>query len=189
MSLENIINEIDNSMEEQKTKINEEYKKKINEVTENCNKKIEEFKREYTIKSEYDKKDIIKQHEDNIKLQSKKIIDDKKKELLKDALGKARSYILSLNKSVKYKEIISDMLKTCGKELGSNFIIYCNGTEKEKLLESDNLKTENIVIDNSIRLGIKAASKDNKKFIDFTLDSIFDKISDDIAIYFYNNIE
>ena len=73
MSLENIINEIDNSMEEQKTKINEEYKKKINEVTENCNKKIEEFKREYAIKSEYDKKDIIKQHEDNIKLQSKKI--------------------------------------------------------------------------------------------------------------------
>ncbi len=189
MSLENIINEIDSNVETQKNQINKEYEEKIKEVTENCNKKIDEFKKDYEVKWEHDKNNITKQYEDNIKLKIKNIKDDKKKELLNDALGKARSYIVSLNKSVRYKEIINEMLKTCERELGSNFIIYCNESEKEKIIEYSKLKSENVVIDNSIRLGIKASSNDKKKFIDFTLTSIFDQISDKLAIYFYNNIE
>jgi len=189
MSLENIINEIDSNTETQKNQINKEYEGKIKEVTENCNKKIDEFKKEYETKQEYNKNNIIKQYEDNIKLKTKNIIDNKKKELLNDALAKARSYIVSLNKSVRYKEIITEMLKTFERELGSDFIVYCNESEKEKIIEYGKLKPENIVIDNSIRLGIKASSKDKKKFIDFTLTSILDQISDKLAIYFYNNIE
>ncbi|WP_298276491.1 hypothetical protein, partial [Ferroplasma sp.] len=76
MSLENILNEIESTTEMELKQIRDEYTEKMANVTMACNEKLSRIKQDYTVKSENDIKNIIRQSEDSIKLQSKKIIDD-----------------------------------------------------------------------------------------------------------------
>ncbi len=188
MSLESIINEIDTSMQEELNNIKSEHKLKMDDITRQCDEKINVFRSSYSTKSENDTKNIIRQYEDNIKLQSKKIMDEKKKELITTAIEKLRSSVFSLTKSSEYPEIIKTMISEAKKQLGISINVYCSASEKEKI-EAMNIKSINIEIDRSIRSGIIASSSDGKKLLDLQLSTIFDAISYDIELYLYENIK
>ena len=189
MSLENILNEIESTTEMELKQIRDEYTEKMANVTMTCNEKLSRIKQDYTVKSENDIKNIIRQSEDSIKLQSKKIIDDRKKEILNNTMQRLKSYVLSLNKSSNYPELLKAMLIESEKELGKKFTVYCSENDKDKLESlkfSDSVKFE---VDKTIKSGILSKSEDGKKEADMRLISIFDSVSYDIETYLYENIK
>ena len=189
MSLENILNEIQSTTESELKQIRDSYSEKIQDITKACNDKLSRIKQDYKVKSENDIKNIIRQSEDSIKLQSKKIIDDRKKEILNNTMQRLKSYVTSLNKSSNYPELLKLMLSESEKELGKKFTVYCSESDKEKL---ENLKFSNSVkfqVDKTIRSGIISRSEDGKKEADMRLSSIFDSVSYDIETYLYENIK
>ncbi len=187
MSLENILNEIDKTREEQIKKINDYYDQKLNEVKATCNTKIKHLGEDYAIKEKNDTSSIIRQYEDRIKIQEKQIIDGKKRDIIKNALEKSRSYIDSMNRSSKYHELLQAMIDTATKKFGNDLIIHCSENDREKIASI--LTSGNIIIDKSIKSGLIAVTGDNKKMLDFRMDSIFDDISDELSIYLYGNIK
>ena len=189
MSLENILNEIDNTTQAELKAIRDEYSAKIEAIIKSCNDKISRIKNYYAVKSDNDVKNIIKQYEDNIRLQSKKIIDDKKKEILVNTMQKLRSYVTSLNKSSNYPELLKAMVNESKKELGNKFTVYCDEMEDEKLQGFQFPDSIKVIIDKSIKSGIIAVSADGKKEVDMRLSSIFDEISYDVETYLYENIK
>ncbi len=189
MSLENILNEIDNTTQSELKAIKDDYAAKIEAVTKSCNDKISRIKDYYAVKSNNDIKNIIKQYEDNIQLQSKKIIDDKKKEILGNTMQKLRSYGTSLNKSSNYPDLLKTMVDESKKELGKNFTVYCGEMENEKLQNFKFPDSIKFIIDKSIKSGIIAISADGKKEMDMRLSNIFDGISYDLETYLYENIK
>jgi vacuolar-type H+-ATPase subunit E/Vma4 len=189
MSLENILNEIDNATQSELKAIKDDYTAKIEAVTKSCNDKVTRMKHDYAVKSDNDIKNIVRQYEDNIRLQSKKIIEDKKKEILTNSTQKLKSYVTSLNKSSNYPELLKTMVNESQKELSKHFTVYCGESDKEKF---ENLKfpdSINFVVDKSIKSGIISISTDRKKEIDMRLSNIFDSISYDIETYLYENIK
>jgi vacuolar-type H+-ATPase subunit E/Vma4 len=189
MSLENILNEIESATESELKAIRDDYAARMDAVTKSCNDKLTALRSYYAVKSEYDIKNIIRQYEDNIKLQSKKIIDDKKKEILNNSMLKLRSYVTSLNKSPNYDKLLKTMVDEAVNKLGKQIDVYCGESEMEKF---KNFKfPEQVVfnIDKSVKSGIIAITSDGKKEIDMRLCNIFDSISYDIETYIYENIK
>lgn len=189
MSLENILNEIQNTTEVELKQIKDDYAKKMEDVTTSCNEKLGRMKQDYAVKSENDIKNIIRQSEDTIKLQAKKIIDDRKKEILNAAMQRLKSYVTSLNKSSNYQELLKTMLAETEKEIGKNFTVYCSESDLEKFKNIKVSESVHFEIDKTIRSGIVAISNDGKKEADMRLSSIFDAISYDIETYLYENIK
>ena len=189
MSLENILIEIDNTTQSELKAIKDEYSAKIQAVVKSCNDRIARIRSDYAVKSANDIKNIIRQYEDNIRLQSKKILDEKKKEILNNSMQKLRSYVVSLNKSSNYPELLKIMVEEAKKELGKNFTVYCSETDQEKFQGFKFPGTINFVTDKSIKSGIIAIGADGKKEIDMRLTSIFDAISYDVETYLYENIK
>ena len=187
MSLENILNEIDRSREEQIKKINDYYDQKINEIKATCNTKIKHLEEDFAIKGKNDTRSIIGQYEDRIKIQTKQIIDSRKRDIIKNALEESRSHITSLNKSSKYRELLQNMIDTAITKFGNDLIIHCSENDEEKIKSI--LTSANIIVDKNIKSGLIAVTKDGKKMIDFRLNSIFDSISDELSLYFYENIK
>jgi V/A-type H+-transporting ATPase subunit E len=189
MSLENILNEIDSTTQSELKNIKDEYSAKIEAIKKSCDDKITRIKDYYAVKSDSDVKNIIKQYEDNIRLQSKQIIDEKKKELLTNTMQKLKSYVTSLNKSSNYPELLKTMVEESKKELGKSFIVYCGEIDNEKLQSFKFPDSIKFIVDKSIKSGIIAISPDGKKEIDMRLSSIFDGISYDVETYLYENIK
>ncbi|MEM0140106.1 MAG: hypothetical protein QXZ44_05800 [Ferroplasma sp.] len=188
MSLESIINEIDSSMQQELNSIRDEYNLKIEEVTKNCNDRIEKIRSDYSAKSENDIKNIIRQYEDSIRLQSKKIIDDKRKELLNTAMEKLRTGIFAMSRSPEYQDLIKIMINEAKKQLGKDITIYCSEEEKGKV-DALELKSISVAVNKKIRSGIIASSKDGKKLLDFQLSTIYNEISYDLELYLFENIK
>ena len=69
MSLENILIEIDNTTQSELKAIKDEYSAKIQAVVKSCNDRIARIRSDYAVKSANDIKNIIRQYEDNIRLQ------------------------------------------------------------------------------------------------------------------------
>ncbi|AAT43078.1 V-type ATP synthase subunit E [Picrophilus oshimae] len=181
MSLADIIKDIDKSREEQISKINDEYSKRIEELKKSCDSRIQSIKEYYEKKKEADIKTLKKVQEDKIKIDSKSIKMEKRREIVKDALDISYYHLMNITKSKRYDSILNSMVSTAIKTLGEDCEIFAS--------ESDAKKINNAKADHKINGGIIAYSKDKKRMLDFRLNSIFENIKDDLASYFYENIE
>ncbi|WP_337861012.1 hypothetical protein [Ferroplasma sp.] len=189
MSLENILNEIENSTESELKAIRDDYAARMEAISKSCNEKLAGIRNDYAIKSEYDIKNITRQFEDNIKLQSKKIIDERKKEILNNSMQKLKSYVTSLNKSSNYGELLKTMVEEAVNKLGKQINVYCGESEIEKLQSFKFPDQITFNKDKSVKSGIIAISSDGKKELDMRLSNIFDSLSYDIETYLYENIK
>ena len=181
MSLADIIKDLDKSREEQISKINSDYDKKIEEIKKSCDARIQSIKDYYEKKKEEDIRLIKKVQEDKIKIDSKGIKMEKKREIVDSALNTSYYHLMNITKSKRYDSILNSMVSTATKILGDDCEIFASETDAKKI--------KNANVDHKINGGIIAYSKDKKRMLDFRLNSIFQSIKDDLAAYFYENIE
>ncbi len=181
MSLENIIQEIENRKAVEINKIADEYTKKINDVMVQKEKKINEIKDLYSRKKSEEALSIEKRELDAAEFEAKKIVRDKVAELINANVDKGVIILENLRNTEEYKEILNKMIQVSKKLLGTNCTVRVNPADTNLITDS----SVTIVKDNVDKYGGIIAESEDKE-VDLTISSIIKNLRERIAMELSN---
>ncbi|MGC8497019.1 MAG: hypothetical protein ACP5NL_03345 [Thermoplasmata archaeon] len=181
MSLENIIQEIENRKTVEINKIMDEYTKKINDVKVQKEKKINELKDLYAKKKTEEALLIEKRELDAAEFEAKKIVRDKVAELINVNVNKGVSILENLRNTEEYREILNKMIQVSKKLLGPNFTVKVNSADANRITDN----TVTIVKDNIDKYGGIIAESEDKE-VDLTISSIIRNLRERLAMELSN---
>jgi V/A-type H+-transporting ATPase subunit E len=184
MSLENIIQEIDNRKKEEINKIIDEYTKKTNALQLQKEKKINEIKELYQKKKTEDGLLIEKREIDTAEFEGKKTVRDRVAELIDINVNKSVTILEDLKNTEEYREILNKMVQSSKKLLGNDCTIRVNPDDAHLILDNSVKIVENNVDKYG---GIIAESED--KEVDLTISSIIKNLRERIAMELSNIVE
>lgn len=169
MGLEEVKEEILNNARDDSNKQIEEAKKEAQEITNKAKKRISDYK----IKLKDDKEELIenlkKMKIAQARSEAKKLVLDKKKELIDIVFEKAKQKLASLNDD-KRKKYIQTLIGKAKNEI-EVATVYCNKKDKNFLQA---LKCE----ETDIIGGIIVENKDKSIRIDYTFETLLDNVKE-----------
>lgn len=183
MSLENIIQEIDNRKVVEVNKIVDEYTKKLNLLQAQKEKKISEIIEQYLKKKSEEALLIEKRELDAAEFEAKKILMDRVSELINLNIEKAIAILENLRNTAEYREIINKMVQTSKKLLGNGCAIKISATDSALISDS----TVKIVKEDVDKYGGLIAESEDKE-LDLTVSSIIRNLRDNIALELSNKV-
>ncbi len=165
--------------------INEDANARIEAIKKDTAKKIEKLRKENTERIEKEKENILEAAKIEGESLVKRIINAKENEILQDALKSIEDNVEEFKKQTLYKKLLGTLSSECIKELGKDAKIYVNKEDLPLLSKKINTKAS----DEKMMGGVFAVSADNKKVIDYSLESIIMSLKDDISKKLIDYIE
>jgi len=169
MGLEEVKEEIMNNARNGSNKIIGEAKKEADEIMSKARKRINDYKK----KLEDDKETLIENLEKmktaQARSEAKKLVLDKKKEIINTVFEKAKQRLLSLNDGEK-KKYIQKLVEKAKNEIDAE-TVYCNEKDKKFL---NGLRCEEA----DIIGGIIVENKDKTIRIDYSFDTMLSNIKE-----------
>lgn len=177
MALEDILREVEERSSAERSSVQEEHdrnKSRILQETEEAVKKLEE---EFSRKIADDSSAFERREKDLMELESKRIIDGKKNDLISEEASIATDLIKSGDTGIESHDLIDLMIKSGKKKLGDDISVRCSHENADYVRK----KVRNVIADlSSSEQGIICISSDRKRILDLTVDFILDDIHEDM---------
>ncbi|QGR17145.1 V-type ATP synthase subunit E [Sulfurisphaera ohwakuensis] len=179
VSFEDLLNY---SLNEEKNKITEEFKKILSEMNQIIDEAYAEVYREYSAKII----DLVNKNNDRIRgeiakmeIENKRLISKEMDYWIENVKENAKKSLYEFVKTDNYKKGLESIIS---REVSDGSIIYCSPSDQKSI--SDIIKKKKIsckiVVDEKIVGGIKIYYPDKSLLKDFTLETILNQVFDDI---------
>ncbi len=182
MTLENILLEIEERKKQELLHLEGEFQKKREAIDHEIAKGIEDLRISYMIQREEEFKVMERRSADIASLESRKILNQRRSELISDALARADQMLTKEFQGKKYESTLIKMHESAVKILGKDVTVLVDSKDKVAL-ETNAFKA--VPVSEGIRFGAIFQSADGKREIDLTLPAISkyirEKISEHIA--------
>ncbi|MGC8516707.1 MAG: hypothetical protein ACP5MT_02320 [Candidatus Acidifodinimicrobium sp.] len=165
--------------------INKEAEEKIEAIKDKTNKEIERLRKENTEKLEKDKLNALEAARLEGESLAREIVNKRENEILEASLRSIESSLGEIKKQIPYKKLLDVLSSECIDKLGKDAKIYVNREDIPLLSKKMNV----IASDKKMMGGIFAVSADNKRVIDYSLESILASLKDIISKKLIEHIE
>lgn len=173
MGLEEILKNTEEEAEEKATAVLGKAKKEADDIRKNADAKAKGISDEYALKADRDAKQIMARERSRANIEAKAVIQESMDAEIAKAYSGLESSIDGFIKGEGYAKLLSKLAKDAYKMLGSgSTITVASGDERRfKAPAGCTVKT-----DESIKGGIIAYSKDGKRYVDYTIDRILERV-------------
>jgi len=178
MSSDEIIKEIENKGKARLAELQKQCESQLNDINATKEGKIKELQAEWEKKTSEDLKNLEKRGEDESLLEYRSIIMDRKSSLIREFMENIQSMGEKIRKLPEYESLIEKSVETCLKELGAKCTVRVCSKDKKIITKIDgDFKTEETKDE---QIGIIATSKDGKRTLDLTLNSVLNEKKEDL---------
>ncbi len=177
MSLEDILKEVEGRADSESSSIQKEYEEKISKLNDEFLQKKKSLESEWEKKTKEDSNFLTAREEDLIRVETRRILDNRKNQMVMEFWDKGRSILEKIISGKEGPYIPGLMLSLCRKKLGDDMIIQCND-EYYRSVKTDMKYTR---LPGNIN-GMICKSPDEKEELDLTIESILADIKDDILV-------
>lgn len=186
MGLEEIIDKIENDTEIKIKQIIDDARAKaakiINDAKAKANQKTNEMKE----KAENDSKQIVNREASRSMVEASQIYQEKLNSVVSNAISMIKNNTSSYTSSQNYSKLLSKLADNAVEALGENCSIYIQKNDMQKLKSARfNISASQ----EQFSGGLKAVSKDQTMYVDYTLEKIIDGVSDRIAFEVLKMVE
>ncbi len=178
MGLEEIIDKIESDTETKVKQIIDDAKsqaaKTLSDAKANANQRIKETRE----KAENDSKQIVNRETSRAMVEASQIYQERLSSVVSDAISMIKTGISSYTSNPSYAKLLAKLADMAIGELGDSCIIYL---QKEDMQKFKAQKFNVAASQEQFSGGLKAVSKDQTMYVDYTLDKIIEGMSDRIA--------
>ncbi|MGC8537473.1 MAG: V-type ATP synthase subunit E [Candidatus Micrarchaeia archaeon] len=173
MGLEEILKNTEAEAEEKANAIISKAKDEAENIRRKADEKAKEISEEYVLKSDREAKQIIARERSRANIEAKAVIQESIDAELAKAYSSLEDSIDKFIRSDSYAKLLSKLAKDAYRLLGSgSTIAVASGDEKKfKAPAGCTVKA-----DESIKGGMMAYSKDGKRYVDYTIDRIIERV-------------
>ena len=173
MGLEEILKNTEEEAEEKATAVLGKAKKEADDIRKNADAKAKGISDEYALKADRDAKQIMARERSRANIEAKAVIQESMDAEIAKAYSGLESSIDGFIKGEGYAKLLSKLAKDAYKMLGSgSTITVASGDERRfKVPAGCTVKT-----DESIKGGIIAYSKVGKRYVDYTIGRILERM-------------
>ncbi len=171
MALENILDEIEIQRKTRLENVHKEYDRKTGEFLISTEKHLNSLIDQHEKQIEMEIADLKLRSSTMLDIEIKKILNDRSESLLSAGMKMLEKAASEFTQSNDYQKALAAMIAIARKELGDSCTIYLDKNDMLKSKDSKGLKQ----MERKLRFkgGIFAVSKDGKKELDLTIDTIF----------------
>lgn len=182
MGLEEILASIKSDTETRYSKIIADAKAEAVKITEDAQARSQSISTQGRVEGEKEAQDEKQRSVASAHLESKRRLLEARDELLRDYEERASGYLKEFTRSSKYKDYLLRMVRDGVSKIGSGAIVQTNSSDREAL---DNLESKDFVVSKEnldCIGGAVVSSKDGKRRVDNTLESIFNERKEDLRL-------
>lgn len=177
MALQDILKEVDERSSAEREKIQQEFETSKSEIERNLKIQIEGIQAEFSKKTSDDSQRIRRREEDLTELESKRIVERKKNELIGSESENASILMRKIHELVDMNEVLDLMLASCRRKLGDDISVKCSKSNSSFF----NGKVKRIIPDlPEDEDGIICSSSDGKRELNLTMGFILADVEERI---------
>ncbi len=170
MALENILQSIEERRDSELKRIRDDYQKKMEALSKEAEERLEILRNEYARRSAEDSRSLENRDLSNAEIEARRIVREKKSQLVDSSLGKAYEIMDGLSASPFYKAIATKMVATSRKTLGNDCVVRI-GEKGAQFIK--NSKGKRVVVEEvDPSGGIVAESSDGTMELDLTISTL-----------------
>lgn len=163
-----------------------EYDARKGEYIISSEKRVADLRGQFEKKIKDESAEIRAKESSIIDLEEKRIVLERRNQLIDSGLKQAEAALELLAKSKEYKEILSSMFSAGSKLLGEKATFFLYDGDLNNSQHKENAKK--LVRQSRIAGGLVASSPDGRMEVDLTFDTIFREIREDLALELANRI-
>jgi vacuolar-type H+-ATPase subunit E/Vma4 len=187
MSLDSILTEIEDKKRKSLQSALDDFNHAKEAKEKAYNAELDELKSSFEKKKTEEAESVQRSRLDTSMLEARRILTNRKNELVQEMLNNASTYFTGIRKREIYPTLLQKMVLEVERAFPQGGRITVN--EKDKDLVEGMLKSENItVVKGEIDGGLQAVSKDGSLEIDLSLSYLWQDIRERIALAISENI-
>jgi vacuolar-type H+-ATPase subunit E/Vma4 len=180
MPLEAILKSIEERLNTDRQKIADEYARKIEEIEKQAASELQRIESEYRERTEREIRTLETREISAAEIEAKRIIRDRKAELIQEKMEEAFELLESLPDDREYREIIEKMASVAKNLLGRNCTVIVKSRDAPLLKDMKSIKIVEQDIDPFG--GMLCISSDGKREVDLTISTLKKELRDVIAL-------
>ncbi len=170
MALENILQSIEERRNGELERISREFQQKTDSLSKETEARLEALRNEFGRKTAEDCKSLENRELSNADIEARRIVRERKSELVEGSLSKAYDIMDALSSSDGYKDIVTAMVATARRVLGKDCVVKVGEKGAGFIKESRGKKVAVADVDPSG--GIVAESSDGSLELDLTIGTL-----------------
>jgi V/A-type H+-transporting ATPase subunit E len=182
MGLEEILASIKSDTETRYSKIIADAKAEAGKIIEDAKARSESISARGRVDGEKEAQEEKQRSIASAHLESKRRLLEARDELLRDYEERAYGYLKEFTRSSKYKDYLLRMVRDGVSKIGSGAIVQTNSSDHDTLDDSGSRDFEVSKENLSCIGGAIVSSKDGKRRVDNTLESIFNERKEDLRL-------
>ena len=186
MTIEDIVNEIEEGKKTQIEKIRSDFLEREKELNQVFQKEIEDLRAEYARKTENEIRSMESREKDLADLEARRIILEKKSDLVSQGVDLIRNALMSFPSDAAYQDFLDRCAAEAKKALGDVGTLKCRKEDFERIKSLFGAKCS--LVAGEMSGGFIAVSSSGKMEIDFTLENIFSEMKPKIEQFVMSRI-
>ncbi len=178
MGLEEIIFSIENDTKAKVTKIIDDAKAEAARIRENAAKDAAEYTSEMRFRAQTEANQLIAREASKADIEAKQIYQNAMSSVLNDTISIIRENLSAYAKSDSYTKLLNKLAKRASDELGGDCTIM---VQKNDIAKLRGASAKVVSSEEKFVGGLKAASKDQSMYVDYSLEAILESIKDQLA--------
>ncbi|MGC8478842.1 MAG: V-type ATP synthase subunit E [Candidatus Micrarchaeia archaeon] len=180
MGLEEVLESIKAHKEGSIAQIEREAAEQEEKILGEAKEAAKAIAKESKAKAKSDAEQLIARELSKARIEAKMIYNNAVSEKVEQGISEIKENFEEIAKSARYREILNKLANKAVKELGDDCIIVANKQDLTYLKKAAG-KFSIGQPDESITAGLRAFSKDGRKEVDYTLESMIEEMHDRIA--------
>lgn len=180
MALENILQSIEERRNSELDRISREYEGRMSSLASDSAARLEALKAEFARRTAEDCKSLENRELSNADIEAKRMLRERKSQLIEVSLGSAYKIMDDLNSSSAYASIVEEMVDAAKRILGKEFRIRVGQAGASLIKETKGRKVS--VEDVDPHGGLIAESPDGTMELDFTVATLKRELKDRIML-------
>ncbi len=173
MGLEEILKNTEAEAEEKATAILSKAKKEADDIRKNADAKAKEVSDEYALRADRDAKQIMARERSRANIEAKAVIQKSIDAEIAKAYSGLESSIDEFIKGEGYAKLLSKLAKYAYKMLGSGSTITVASGDENRFKAPAGCAVK---VDGSIKGGMIVYSKDGKRYVDYTIGRMLERV-------------
>lgn len=186
MTLEEIVSEIEENRKNNLSALNRELQAKEKLMEKKFQEELKSIEEEYRKKSSRELKSFENREIDLAKLESSRIIQARKYDLLKDGLARVSTSFAAFTSDSYYQEYLARGVEIAKGKLGAIGEIRCRKADVAAMKKIAGSQVR--ISEGNMSGGFLATSPNGKIEVDFTLDSLFKDSTEEIEAFLSSKI-
>jgi V/A-type H+-transporting ATPase subunit E len=180
MALENILQSIEERRNRELERISRDYMQRIEHIEKETQQRLDALQNEYRRKTAEDSKSLENRELSNADIEARRIVRERRSQLVEASLGKAYEIMDGLSASSDYKDIVDQMVKTSRNMLGKDCVIRIGESGAQFIKEGRGKK---VVVEEVDPLGgLIADSSDGTMELDLTFTTLKKELKDRLML-------